>query len=205
MVRRAVVAAGRLGSVDVELLRFTRSQLPLVEAWFADPDTQRWLGGPSWPRQMLDLADAPLGVFRGAVETGRYRWLGWEEGRPVGYIDCGVHERWTTWEGGPAGCGVLGEIPGPAGLRRPGQPAGSAPVRDGRIDSGVVARVEADEGEVVAGTEVLSLGVGHGRLVRPHVGLLDGEPRGVHQCAGWSAPVTSTVAPRGTDEPSWQG
>jgi hypothetical protein len=45
---------------------------------------------------MLDLADAPLGIFRGAVETGRYRWLGWEDRRAVGYIDCGTHDRWTT-------------------------------------------------------------------------------------------------------------
>ena len=117
MVRRIIVAAGRPGPVTrsrVELQPFTRSQLPIVEPWFADPDTQRWLGGLAWPRQMLDLADAPLGVFRGAVETGRYRWLGWEKGRPVGYIDCGVQDRWTTWEGGPAGRGVLAEVPGPA-------------------------------------------------------------------------------------------
>jgi len=114
---------------DVQLLPFTPPQLSLVEPWFADTDTQRWLGGPSWPRQMLDLADTPLGTFRGAVETGRYRWLGWDDGRAVGYIDCGTHDRWTTWEGGPAGRGVLAEIPGPAagityvvdpGLRRRG-------------------------------------------------------------------------------------
>lgn len=33
----------------------------------------------------------------------------------VGYIDCGTHDRWTTWEGGPRGRGVISEIVVPAG------------------------------------------------------------------------------------------
>jgi hypothetical protein len=60
---------------------------------------------------MLDLASRPLGEFRGATETGRYRWLAWERDRPVGCIDCGTTDRWTTWEGGPGGRGVIGAIP----------------------------------------------------------------------------------------------
>jgi RimJ/RimL family protein N-acetyltransferase len=64
---------------------------------------------------MLDLADRPLGEFRGARETGRYRWLSWEGERPVGYIDCGTFDRWTTFEGGPAGRGVVSTIHVPAG------------------------------------------------------------------------------------------
>jgi hypothetical protein len=36
---------------------------------------------------MLDLADRPLGEFRGAVETGRFRWLAWVDDVAVGYID----------------------------------------------------------------------------------------------------------------------
>jgi hypothetical protein len=54
---------------------------------------------------MLDRADPPLGEFRGAAETGRYRWLAWDRGTAVGYIDCGTYDRWTTWEGGPGGAG----------------------------------------------------------------------------------------------------
>jgi RimJ/RimL family protein N-acetyltransferase len=30
-----------------------------VEAWFDDPETQRWLGGREWPRRLLDLAAVP--------------------------------------------------------------------------------------------------------------------------------------------------
>jgi RimJ/RimL family protein N-acetyltransferase len=59
---------------------------------------------------MLDLAGRPLGEFRGAVETGRFRWLAWQHGMPAGYIDCGSYDRWTTWEGGPGGRGVTGVI-----------------------------------------------------------------------------------------------
>jgi GNAT superfamily N-acetyltransferase len=83
----------------VELRPFQRQELPFVEPWFSDAETQRWLGGPNWPRKMLDLADRPLGEFRGALETGRFRWLAWHGETPVGYIDCGTFDRWTTWDG----------------------------------------------------------------------------------------------------------
>jgi len=59
----------------LRLQPFERHHLPLAEPWFLDADTQRWLGGPAWPRQMLDRTDRPLADFRGAAETGRYRWL----------------------------------------------------------------------------------------------------------------------------------
>lgn len=100
---------------QLRLLPFERQHLPLTEAWFADADTQRWLGGPDWPRMMVDLADRPLGEFRGAMETGRYRWLACERDIAVGYIDCGTFDRWTTWEGGDGGRGVTGAIPVPSG------------------------------------------------------------------------------------------
>lgn len=86
-------------SQSIELRPFLRSQLRLVEPWFSDPLTQRWLGGPDWPRLMLDLAARPLAEFRGAMETGRLRWLAWDSETLVGYIDCGTFDRWTTWDG----------------------------------------------------------------------------------------------------------
>lgn len=101
--------------MPLELRPFVRAQLPLVEPWFEDPETQRWLGGPDWPRMALDLTDAPLGEFRGAQETGRYQFLAWDGDVSVGYIDCGTCDRWTTWEGGPAGRGVVSVIHEPAG------------------------------------------------------------------------------------------
>ncbi len=55
-------------AVTVALRPFTRDQLALVEPWFEDPETQRWLGGPDWPRMILDLSDAPLGEFAAGIE-----------------------------------------------------------------------------------------------------------------------------------------
>jgi ribosomal protein S18 acetylase RimI-like enzyme len=60
---------------------------------------------------MLELKDRPLSEFRGALETARFRWLAWDHEFPVGYIDCGTYDRWTTWEGGPNGGGVIATIP----------------------------------------------------------------------------------------------
>ena len=91
-----------------------REQLSLMEPWFSDVETQRWLGGPDWPRMMLDIAERPLGEFRGARETGRFHWLAWDGEKPVGYIDCGTFDRWTTWEMGPEGGRVVATIEAPA-------------------------------------------------------------------------------------------
>ena len=41
---------------------FQQSQLAR-RAWFTDTDTCAWLGGPRWPRLILDLAQRPLGEF----------------------------------------------------------------------------------------------------------------------------------------------
>lgn len=101
--------------VTVDLRPFVPEQLAVVEPWFDDPETQRWLGSPDWPQRALQLADAPLGEFRGAQETGRHRFLGWDRDVPVGYIDCGTSDRWTTWEGGRGGRGVVSVIDEPSG------------------------------------------------------------------------------------------
>jgi RimJ/RimL family protein N-acetyltransferase len=99
-----------LGMARLRLQPFEASELHLVEPWFNDAETQRWLGGPRWPRQMLDLVTHPLGEYRGARETGRFRWSAWEDEAAVGFIDCGTYDCWTTWEGGEDGRGVISAI-----------------------------------------------------------------------------------------------
>jgi hypothetical protein len=42
---------------NVILSPFTRADLAIVEAWFRDPQTMRWLGGPEWPATMPDRAE----------------------------------------------------------------------------------------------------------------------------------------------------
>lgn len=101
----------------VQLRPFTRTDLPITQPWFQDDDTQRYLGGYDWPEQMLDLGKHLVGTeFRGAIQTGVYRYLAESEGRPVGYIDCGTFDRWTTYAGeGPDGPVITESIELPAG------------------------------------------------------------------------------------------
>lgn len=77
----------------MQLKTFEASELHLVEPWFNDPETRRWLGGPRKPRQMLNLMNHPLGEFRGARETGRFRWLASVHEAAIGFIDCGTYDR----------------------------------------------------------------------------------------------------------------
>jgi ribosomal protein S18 acetylase RimI-like enzyme len=54
---------------------------------------------------MLDQAADAIGrTFRGAVQTGAYRYLGRRDGHEFGYIDCGTFNRHTVYAGeGPDG------------------------------------------------------------------------------------------------------
>ena len=94
----------------------TVEDLAMVQPWFDDPDTRRFLGGPDWPARMLALADTVVGTtFRGAVETGAHHWVAVDAGDPVGYIDCGTCDRWTVCDDdGDAGVIVRYAIERPA-------------------------------------------------------------------------------------------
>jgi RimJ/RimL family protein N-acetyltransferase len=89
----------------LSLRAFTRADLRIVEPWFRDPDTRRFLGGPEWPRRMLELGEGVVGQeFRGAIQTGAYRYLAHADRGLVGYVDCGTFNRCTVYAGeGPEG------------------------------------------------------------------------------------------------------
>ena len=53
------------------------SDLPHIEGWFDDAETQRWLGGRDWPRRLLELAQAP----------DRFAFLFGQSGHPVALLD----------------------------------------------------------------------------------------------------------------------
>lgn len=57
--------------------RLRPGDLPNIEGWFDDPDTQRWLGGRDWPRRLLQLAQA----------TDRFALLFDQSGDPVALLD----------------------------------------------------------------------------------------------------------------------
>jgi RimJ/RimL family protein N-acetyltransferase len=90
----------------------TRSDLSVVTPWFEDPDTQRYLGGTGWPAAMLAHGDRSVGTpFRGAQQTGAYRYLALADDAPVGYVDCGTFDRCTVYGGeGPVGPIILETI-----------------------------------------------------------------------------------------------
>lgn len=54
------------------------ADLVLIDAWFDDPQTQRWLGGRDWPAQALQLADP---------RAGRFALLALDQDQPVGLLD----------------------------------------------------------------------------------------------------------------------
>jgi RimJ/RimL family protein N-acetyltransferase len=92
----------------VTLRTMTTADLPAVAPWFTDPDTQRYLGGPEWPAQMLELATTQIGTeFRGQTQLAAHRWIAQEDGVPVGYVDAGVFDRWTTCDRAPGGAVVV--------------------------------------------------------------------------------------------------
>jgi RimJ/RimL family protein N-acetyltransferase len=102
---------------EVTLREFTRADLASVESWFRDPETRRWLGGPEWPATMLDRADRVVGEeFRGAVQTGAYRYLARSQCRAIGYVDCGTFDRCTVYGGdGPDGPIITDTVDVPTG------------------------------------------------------------------------------------------
>jgi RimJ/RimL family protein N-acetyltransferase len=65
--------------------------LAIVEPWFDDPETQRWLGDREWPRRLLRLARQP----------GRFALLYALTDHPVGLLDV------ELYEGGKAAVAVL--------------------------------------------------------------------------------------------------
>lgn len=84
----------------IDLRPLTRAHLAAITPWFEDPDTRRFLGGPQWPAAMLVHAERAVGTtFRGARQTGAYHYLALAAGSPVGYIDCGVFDRCTVYDG----------------------------------------------------------------------------------------------------------
>ncbi|WP_133876304.1 GNAT family N-acetyltransferase [Paractinoplanes brasiliensis] len=91
------------GLPGVTLVPFTGELLPAVQVWFADPEVQRWLGGPEWPAQGLRMRGHGIGEeFRGRIVLREHTWVALDdEGRPVAYIGGDVYDRWGV-EMGPS-------------------------------------------------------------------------------------------------------
>ena len=125
-----------MGGPELRTLR--AADLAVLEPWFRDPQTRRYLGGPEWPARMLRHGDEAVGrEFRGAAQTGAHRYLAVAGDQPVGYIDCGTFDRCTVCAGmGPDGPIITETIPEPTGSiafavdpGRRGQALGRAMIR----------------------------------------------------------------------------
>jgi RimJ/RimL family protein N-acetyltransferase len=82
--------------VTVTLTALRREDLVLIVDWFEDAETRRYVGGPDWPSRMLARQSAVGSMFRGEQLLRTYRWLARIDDLPVGYVDCGVTDCWTT-------------------------------------------------------------------------------------------------------------
>jgi RimJ/RimL family protein N-acetyltransferase len=71
----------------IRLVPLAADTLTLAEPWFHEEQTRRWLGGPGWPALVLRLALDPPAEYRGRRVTGRFAWLAYAEGQPVGLVD----------------------------------------------------------------------------------------------------------------------
>jgi hypothetical protein len=75
-VRGGAVHNRRRASVQVGGDRSDHTPMSSGQTWFEAVETQRWLGGRDGPQMSLDLADGPLGEFRGSQQTLPIRSVG---------------------------------------------------------------------------------------------------------------------------------
>lgn len=72
----------------MQFVTLTTEHLPQIEAWFDDPQTQRYLGGRDWVRRAIKLMHiSPREMYRGKRIVARYVWVVYNESQPVGLLD----------------------------------------------------------------------------------------------------------------------
>jgi RimJ/RimL family protein N-acetyltransferase len=81
----------------VVLRPLEEADVQAMEPWFDDAETRRFVGGPGWLRQMLDLSK----TMPGKVDQGRLlrSWPVWTavvDCDVVGYADAGVYDDGTA-------------------------------------------------------------------------------------------------------------
>jgi RimJ/RimL family protein N-acetyltransferase len=87
----------------MRLIPFSAAALPLVEPWFDDEDTCRWLGDRHWPAMVLRMAANPPREPRGdrPRTVARQNWLFEEDAAPVALLDVEAYDNHT------AGCAFV--------------------------------------------------------------------------------------------------
>ena len=80
----------------LRLVAFTAAALPVVEPWFDDAETRRWLGDRRWPSMILRLAASPRMEHRGRRIHDRHAWIVEEDDAPAGLVDVEVYRDGTA-------------------------------------------------------------------------------------------------------------
>jgi RimJ/RimL family protein N-acetyltransferase len=82
----------------LRLVPFTATALPVIEPWFDDEQTRRWLGDRRWPSMILRLAASPpvSGASRAPGVLNRCAWIVDDDGAPAGLVDVEVYEDRTA-------------------------------------------------------------------------------------------------------------
>jgi len=72
-------------------------QLSIVEPWFDDPDSRRFLGGPEEVAGDIELMRTTPGtVFRGHLVLSNHVWIVYEEEQAVGYLGVECYDNGTA-------------------------------------------------------------------------------------------------------------
>lgn len=70
---------------------------PLIEVWFDDMETQKYLGGRNWLYNSIELMTNSIGVeFHENIVTARYVWTVFESKNPVALIDIELYDNKTA-------------------------------------------------------------------------------------------------------------
>lgn len=75
----------------------TEGLLPLVEDWFDDPETTRFLYGRQEIRREIELMRTMPGTeFRGAIILSRHDWIFFQKEKAVGFLGVEMYENGTA-------------------------------------------------------------------------------------------------------------
>jgi RimJ/RimL family protein N-acetyltransferase len=86
--------------MNITLKPFTKEMVSIIEPWFDDPETKKWLGDRKWIDNIFRMLNEPVGSeFRGQHKIAAYAFLVCDKDKPVGFIDSEISDRWVQYGG----------------------------------------------------------------------------------------------------------
>ncbi|HVF11969.1 MAG TPA: hypothetical protein VNA87_02675 [Actinomycetota bacterium] len=106
MSENPVTVSTHAGQEALELVPLDDALAMMMEGWWDDPETKRWMGGYR-PQQALQLAANPPKEFRGGAVLSRKALAALKAKRPVALVD------FESYDDGTAGVGIVVAPDGP--------------------------------------------------------------------------------------------